>query len=60
MKLSDFIRILKTSFLLDLGMYLIALARQNFHFSSEDFRNLFNMYPVILIFCVFIFYLKRL
>ena len=60
MRKSDFITILKISILIDLGMYFIALIKNGFDFHNVDVLNVLSLFPLVFIFCVFIFYLKKL
>lgn len=60
MRKSDFIKVLKVSILIDLGMYFIALIKNGFDFHNVDVLNVLSLFPLVFIFCVFIFYLKNL
>ena len=60
MNLNDFIKILKVSILIDLGMYLIALMKNGVNFHNVDILNILSSFPLVFIFYVFIFYLKKL
>ena len=60
MNLNDFITILKISILIDLGMYSMALIKNRFEFYDVDILNVLSLFPLVFIFCVFIFYLKKL
>lgn len=60
MNLNDFIKVLKFSILIDLGMYLIALMKNGVNFHNVDILNILSSFPLVFIFCVFIFYLKKL
>lgn len=60
MRKSDFIKVLKVSILIDLGMYFIALIKNGFDFHNVDVLNVLSLFPLVFIFCVFIFYLKKL
>ena len=60
MRKSDFIKVLKVSVLIDLGMYLMALINNGFDFHDVDILNILSSFPLVFIFCIFIFYLKRL
>ena len=60
MNLNDFITILKISILIDLGMYSMALIKNRFEFHDVDILNVLSLFPLVFIFCVFIFYLKKL
>ena len=57
---SDFIKVLKVSILIDLGMYFMALIKNGFDFYNVDILNILSSFPLVLIFCAFIFYLKKL
>ena len=59
MNLNDFIKILKISILIDLGMYSMAFIKNRFDFHNVDVLNILNSFPLVFIFCVFIFYLKK-
>ena len=54
MRKSDFIKVLKVSVLIDLGMYLMALINNGFDFHDVDILNILSSFPL-----VFIFYLKN-
>ena len=58
MNLNDFIKMLKISILIDLGMYSMALIKNRFDFHNVDILNILSSFPLVFIFCVFIFYLK--
>lgn len=60
MRKSDFIKVLKVSILIDLGMYFMALIKNGFDFYNVDILNILSSFPLVLIFCAFIFYLKKL
>lgn len=60
MNLNDFIKVLKFSILIDLGMYLMALIKNGVNFHNVDILNILSSFPLVFIFCVFIFYLKKL
>lgn len=60
MNLNDFITILKISILIDLGVYSMALIKNRFEFHDVDILNVLSLFPLVFIFCVFIFYLKKL
>lgn len=60
MNLNDFIKVLKVSILIDLGMYFMALIKNGFNFYNVDILNILSSFPLVFIFCVFIFYLKKL
>ena len=59
MRKSDFIKVLKVSILIDLGMYLMALINNGFDFHDMDILNILSSFPLVFIFCVFIFCLKN-
>lgn len=60
MRKSYFIKVLKVSILIDLGMYFMALIKNGFDFYNVDILNILSSFPLVLIFCAFIFYLKKL
>lgn len=60
MNLNDFIKILKISILIDLGMCSIALIKNRFEFHNVDILNILSSFPLVFIFCIFIFYLRKL
>ena len=60
MRKSDFIKVLKVSILIDLGMYSMALIKNGFDFHNVDILNILSLFPLVFIFCVFVFYLKKL
>lgn len=60
MNLNDFVKILKVSILIDLGIYFMALIKNGFIFHNVDVLNILSLFPLVFIFCVFIFYLKKL
>ena len=60
MRKSDFIKVLKVSILIDLGMYFMALIKNGFYFHNVDILNILSLFPLVFIFCVFVFYLKKL
>ncbi len=60
MNLNDFIKVLKLSILIDLGVYLMALIKNGANFHNVDILNILSSFPLVFIFCVFIFYLKKL
>ena len=59
MNLNDFIKILKISILIDLGMYSMAFIKNRLDFHNVDVLNIVNSFPLVFIYCVFIFYLKK-
>lgn len=60
MNLNDLIKVLKVSILIDLGMYSIFLIKNRVEFHDVDILNILSSFPLVFIFCVFIFYLKKL
>ena len=60
MNLNYFIKVLKVSILIDLGMYCMALIKNGFELHNVDILNILISFPLVFIFCVFIFYLKKL
>ena len=60
MNLNDFIKILKVSILIDLGMYSIFLIKNRVEFHDVDILNMTEFFLLVFIFFVFIFYLKKL
>lgn len=60
MNLNDFIKVLKFSILIDLGMYLMAIIKNGVNFHNVDILNILSSFPLVFVFCIFIFYLKKL
>ena len=60
MNLNDFITILKISILIDLGMYSMALIKNRFEFHNVDILNVLSLFPLVFIFCVFIFCIENI
>lgn len=59
MRKSDFIKVLKVTILIDLGMYFMALIKNGFDFHNVDILNILSSFSLVFIFCLFIFYLKK-
>ena len=60
MNLNDFIKVLKVSILIDLGMYFMVIIKNGFNFYNVDILNILSSFSLVFIFFVFIFYLKKL
>ena len=58
MNLNDFIKVLKLSILIDLGVYLMALIKNGANFHNVDILNILSSFPLVFIFCVFILQIR--